>query len=404
MSHVDLKKAKPIPVTFLRSWIYDILIPFAVSRAALIVVALLGFHFLHLPITSKKWEVAADGNLKVVTEYLSANSWPFVNMWARWDSGWYLDIARHGYMFIPGKQSNVAFFPLYPYLVRFVHYFIPLPHDAGWLLIGIIIANAAFLVALIYLYHLVRLDYDRSLAARVVLYLCVFPTTLFCSAVYTESLFIALVISSFYYARTGRWFVAGALSAAAALARAPGILLVFPLTFEYFSQTEFNWRRVKPDVLSLTLAPIALLGHLTLLRWQFGDWNVISKTETLQGWNRHFTFPWTTLFRAFPTITTFNGYHGAFEFFFTIALLVLVIFACFRFRPSYAIYSVISLLFIVSWGTLLSAPRFGLMIFPAIMGLALLGQNAWFNRIYLVFSGTLALVSMVVFSQWGWVS
>jgi hypothetical protein len=176
------------------------------------------------------------------------------------------------------------------------------------------------------------------------------------------------------------------------------------LTFEYFSQTEFNWRRVKPDVLSLTLAPIALLGHLTLLRWQFGDWNVISKTETLQGWNRHFTFPWTTLFRAFPTITTFNGYHGAFEFFFTIALLVLVIFACFRFRPSYAIYSVISLLFIVSWGTLLSAPRFGLMIFPAIMGLALLGQNAWFNRIYLVFSGTLALVSMVVFSQWGWVS
>jgi Gpi18-like mannosyltransferase len=404
MSHVDLKKAKPIPVTFLRSWIYDILIPFAVSRAALIVVALLGFHFLHLRITSKKWEVAADGNLKVVTEYLSANSWPFVNMWARWDSGWYLDIARHGYMFIPGKQSNVAFFPLYPYLVRFVHYFIPLPHDAGWLLIGIIIANAAFLVALIYLYHLVRLDYDRSLAARVVLYLCVFPTTLFCSAVYTESLFIALVISSFYYARTGRWFVAGALSAAAALARAPGILLVFPLTFEYFSQTEFNWRRGKPDVLSLTLAPIALLGHLTLLRWQFGDWNVISKTETLQGWNRHFTFPWTTLFRAFPTITTFNGYHGAFEFFFTIALLVLVIFACFRFRPSYAIYSVISLLFIVSWGTLLSAPRFGLMIFPAIMGLALLGQNAWFNRIYLVFSGTLALVSMVVFSQWGWVS
>lgn len=393
-----------MPEGFLRLCVCDVLVPFALSRAALIVVAFLGFHFLQLPLKSHKWEVATSGDSHTVAEHLSANSWPFVNMWARWDAGWYLDIARHGYTFVPGKQSNVAFFPLYPYLVRLVHYFIPLPHDAGWLLIGIIVSNGALLVALVYLYRLVRLDYDRSTAARVVLYLCVFPTTLFLSAIYSESLFLALVISSFYYARAARWFAAGALSAAAALCRAPGVLLVVPLAFEYLSQREFEWRRLKPDVFALLLAPLALLGHLTFLRWRFGDWNVVSKTQTMQGWDRHFTFPWNTLLHSFPSITAFNGYHGAFEFFFTVALFGLVIFACLRLRPSYAIYSVVSLLFITSWGTLLSAPRFGLMIFPAIMGLALLGQNTLFNCAYLVFSGILALVSMVVFSQWGWVS
>ena len=46
----------------------------------------------------------------------------------------------------------------------------------------------------------------------------------------------------------------------------------------------------------------------------------------------------------------------------------------------------------------------GLVIFPAIIALALLGHNNAFNRAYLVFSTILALVSMVVFSQWGWVA
>jgi hypothetical protein len=198
--------------------------------------------------------------------------------------------------------------------------------------------------------------------------------------------------------------MAGALSAAAALCRVPGALLVLPLAFEYLSQREFNWRRLKPDIFAVILAPFALLGHLTFLRWRFGDWNVMSKTESMLGWNRHFTFPWNTLLHSVPSIIAFNGYHGAFEFFFTVALFGLVIFACLRFRASYAIYAVVSLLFVTSWGTLLSMPRFGLVIFPAIMALAVLGQNSLFNRVYLALSGTLALVSMIVFSQWGWVS
>ncbi|HEV3243494.1 MAG TPA: mannosyltransferase family protein [Chthoniobacterales bacterium] len=405
----DANQTTPIILFSLRRcfprWLVrDILVPLVGSRAALIIIAWLGLHLLHVHLDGTKWEVANDGYGHIVAEHLSPNSYPFINMWARWDGGWYLGIAQQGYSFVPAKQSNVAFFPLYPDLIEVVHHGIPLPRDAGWLLVGIIVSNAALLVALIYLYQLVRLDYDQHIAARVIIYLCIFPTTLFLSAVYSESLFLALVISAFYYARTARWLIVGILSAAAALCRPPGVLLMIPLAFEYLSQKEFQWRRIKPNCLPLLLAPMALAGHLTFLRWRFGDWNILSKAEAMQGWSRHLTLPWNTLLNSFPGMNSFNGFHGAFEFFFTLALLGLAIFGCFRLRPSYSIYAAVSLVFITSWGGLRSAPRFGLVIFPVIIALALLGHNNAFNRAYLVFSTILALVSMVVFSQWGWVA
>lgn len=382
----------------------DILLPLFLSRAALIIVAWLGLHFLHAHIYGTKWQIADDGFGQKVTDHLSANAHPFINMWSRWDAGWYLDIAQNGYSFVPGKQSNVAFFPLYPALIGCVHYLIPLSRPAGWLLVGIIVSNSALIVALIYLHRLVRLDFDRGTAFRTVLYLCVFPTTLFLSAVYSESLFLALVLSSFYYARVGRWFVAGSVAAAAALCRSPGVLIIIPLAFEYLSQKEFQWRRIRPDCLALFFAPLAVVGHFTFLHWRFGDWNIYSKAETAPGWDRHLTMPWNTLLHALPGINSFKGFHGAYEFFFTLVLLGLAIFGCFRVRLSYSIYAAVSLVFITSWGELRSAPRLGLVIFPIMIALALLGRNRTFSTVYLVLSTVLALVSMVVFSQWGWVA
>src|SRR5947199_1053148 len=123
----------------------DILVPLFFSRAALIIVAWLGLHFLHAHLYGTKWEIGDDGFGHTVTEHLSANGHPFINMWSRWDAGWYLEIAQNGYSFTPGKQSDVAFFPLYPNLIRLLHHVVPLSRDAGWLLVGIIVSNASLI-------------------------------------------------------------------------------------------------------------------------------------------------------------------------------------------------------------------------------------------------------------------
>src|SRR5260370_37231972 len=43
---------------------------------------------------------------------------PFLDAWIRWDARWYETIALHGYSFSERAQSSVAFFPLYPLLMR----------------------------------------------------------------------------------------------------------------------------------------------------------------------------------------------------------------------------------------------------------------------------------------------
>ena len=50
-----------------------------------------------------------------------------------------------------------------------------------------------------------KLDYNDGVAKKAVLFFCVFPTAYFLSALYSESLFLVLVLASFYYARQTRW-------------------------------------------------------------------------------------------------------------------------------------------------------------------------------------------------------
>ena len=38
--------------------------------------------------------------------------------WCQGDGGWYLRIAESGYFYTPGRQSSVAFFPVFPMLLR----------------------------------------------------------------------------------------------------------------------------------------------------------------------------------------------------------------------------------------------------------------------------------------------
>ena len=38
-----------------------------------------------------------------------------------WDGRWYRMVASDGYLLVPGRQSDPAFFPLYPVLLRTVH-------------------------------------------------------------------------------------------------------------------------------------------------------------------------------------------------------------------------------------------------------------------------------------------
>ncbi len=346
------------------------------------------------------WEISNTGRIIPVRGHVSFTMHPFVNMLSRWDAGWYGGIARDGYKFTVGQQSNTAFFPMYPMLIRAVHSVVRSSRLYSWFLCGIVVSNAALLAALAYFFQLVRLEFDGEAARRAVLYFLIFPTTLFLSAVYSEAVFLSFLIGSFYHARKGQWGLAGLLGCAATLSRPPGCVVIVGLIAEYLMQIEFNWRRIRLNVFALGLVPLGLGAFLLYLRYAQGS--VTAAAQAQYAWGLKLQNPWTTasaLLQRAP-----DGGGTMIDFGFTLVALGLVTAVAFRLRASYAAFSIAYLAFITMWGSLESIPRYILGLFPIVVLLALFGRNDAFHRVYVPFSAALAALFMAIFAVWGWVA
>ena len=384
----------------------DVIIRFLITRLALLLVARLGFSLIPLSIGfPSAWEIGADGNRHMVAKHVSPTTHPWVNILSRWDAGWYVDIARDGYHYEPGKPSNAAFFPLYPLLIRATHAILLLPdNDYWWFLSGIVLSNLALLVALGYFRSLLAIDFEAKTVSRAITYLLIFPTTFFFSSVYSESLFLALTVGAFYYARKNRWLTACILTALATLTRSQGIILLLPLLIEYLAQRNFRLEQVSWNATGFALIPAALFAFALFLKVNFGSWTIIFDLQN--AWNRRLMWPWypaAWLFRHAPPLSP--EHHDILDFSFLLALLAAAIFGIQKLRLSYSVYLWTALIFFSCWGIYVSIPRFDVVIFPFFIVIALGGtRSPVFHLAYVVLSSVLAGLFMVMHSQWNWVA
>jgi mannosyltransferase PIG-V len=192
-----------------------------------------------------------------ITERLGAVGNVLAAPAVRWDSIHYLGIAQHGYTSAP----STVFFPLYPLLVRALGFLVG--SDAG---AGVAISLAAFAAALMLLHRLTELELGRRAADATVLLLAFAPLSLFFSAVYTESLFLAVSVGSLYAARQRRWKLACALGCLASATRVTGAGLVLPLAIMYLRERRGLDRRAAwligvPAGLTAYLGYAALRGY-----------------------------------------------------------------------------------------------------------------------------------------------
>ncbi len=223
-----------------------------------------------------------------------------VSPFARWDSVWYLTIAQYGYGH-GGQAARTTFFPLYPLMIRGLG--VVLGSD---LIAGILISLVCFGVALAVLYRLVALELDDERARICVLLVAFWPMAYYFSAVYTESLFLALSVGCVYQARVGRWASAGLLGALAATSRNSGVVLVVPivLLFLYGPREDrprptvlrrnvLDWLRpvhpVRPALAWVLLVPAGLGLYLLFLVLTTGDGLTPFTQE--QVWFHHFAGP-----------------------------------------------------------------------------------------------------------------
>lgn len=156
--------------------------------------------------------------------------------WVHWDAEWYLLIAEHGYDALEARpelaprnrpEDTSGFFPLYP---GAVHALVRL--SWGWispLVAALLISNAALLGLLYALLAWLTPRLGEPAARAACIALATFPTSLFLSAPYSESLFLLLAVGALLAADRDRALLAGLLGAGAALSRPIGFLLVLPL-------------------------------------------------------------------------------------------------------------------------------------------------------------------------------
>ncbi|MDQ3980992.1 MAG: hypothetical protein M3314_15835 [Actinomycetota bacterium] len=325
----------------------NLLVLFLVTRVVLIAIGLVSRELMPGP-------VAHPRPLGVGPSFSSI---PFLDLWGQWDSSWYLSIAKYGYRPEPleGALANYAFFPLYPLLARGVGWMVGNPYIGG-----LIVSNAAFIVACVFLHRLVALDDDVETARRTVKYLFAAPAAFLFSAMLSESLYLALVVMCFYFARTDRWWAVGLLGFLLALTRGPGFLVVVPLLWVYLEQRGFSLRRLHPDVLWLALLP-AGVGTFMLFNWDLTGNPLAFARIQLTGWGHQFQNPLSALWGAVTggdTVLSFNGWY-------MIGMLVLTLVSLRMLGMAYALFALISILMPL----LYSAPggsmvRYALVIFP----------------------------------------
>jgi Gpi18-like mannosyltransferase len=362
---------------WIRSSIAYCIAVFLISRIALAVIAVIAETIIPGPVGAKFYHAVPD------------NIW--LDVWARWDSAFYLEIANQGYALTLREPSSAAFFPLYPILINTVKIMV-----GNTVLAGLIVSHLCFLAALITIHRLTELEFrDTPTANRAILYIAIFPTSLFFGAIYTESLFLLLSSLMFLFARKRLWAWAGIVGLLAASTRIVGITLLLPVLLEWWRSREP--RRDWFGLFWIAMIPIGLISQMVFLERAFGD--PITFWTTQESFNRIGINPINALARDLEPM--FKG--GVFPWNVVVdlsAFALAMTTAIVAFKPlgsSYTTYTLLGVLIPLSGGTG-SLARYVVVLFPVFMMLA-----RWSNRssvhwaALIVFSmGLIALTTLFV--------
>jgi len=219
---------------------------------------------------------------------------PFLNMWIRWDAGWYQAIAERGYSFSTTEQSAAAYFPLYPIAMQALIWM-----GANVFIAGILVTAACGLVAfcLFWLWAKERTDQPTADAATQLFLLWPFSFFLY-GAMYSDALFIALAVGAFLCLDRGALFASVALGTLATATRPVGPALVLGLLVRRIElQSRAGVGLTLKDFAPL-LCGAGIAAYMAFLYAKFGDPLAFLKAQSAwrqePGWSSLLKLPFIT--------------------------------------------------------------------------------------------------------------
>jgi hypothetical protein len=233
----------------------------------LVFVTALTMHVLHRPHGFLRQDHAYAHPLGVLTA---------------WDGQWYQHAAERGYLLVPGRPSDPAFFPLYPLLLRVFHSL-----GLSFATAGVVLSNLVFIGAVLLFHELGREYLPREQADRAAVYLAIVPMGFVFSMAYPEGLVLAAMLAAALSALRGRWWAATLLAAAASLARPEGIFIAIPLAAIAHTQWNGASDRKRGQAVAAVLAgPVGLLAYPSYLGWALHE--PFAWLQAEHAWGRSF--------------------------------------------------------------------------------------------------------------------
>lgn len=341
----------------MRAWLGErwAIIGAAVASRVLVLLAAATSHWLHWP-----------GGKPPVHGASTAHTLSILSFW---DGVWYRTVAEQGYLFIPGRHSDPAFFPLYPIVLRGLNGI-----GLSFLTSGLLVANLAFVVGILLFYELSKRVVPPDIARTSALIAAFFPMSFVFSMTYPEGLVLAALTTALLLALKGRWTLSAVAGAVAALARPEAVFFALPIAALALSRARASGKVASGRALGAAFAPVASVITFPLyLGWALHD--VTSWNRAQAAWGR--SFQPAGFFHAFQQLENngINPWLWRDVGFFVIYLALIAAAHRIGIEWPWLVAGAAVVVLPLASGTFLSVARFGLFALPAYWGAAALASR-----------------------------
>ncbi len=301
--------------------------------------------------------------------WFSLNNFHFENLtkvFSNHDTGWYFNVAKSWYFdtsSLPINEWNsphqhYAFFPLFPFLIRLFAEVFKLEYNSASFIISLL-SNLFLIYYLIKL--MLSLDYNKDQIFKIGLTILLFPFLQHLYFNYTESIFLMLVLASFYYIKSNNNLAFLFTSFLLVLTRPNGIVMIMPLYIFYLEENKIlSIKHFFSQLIKTGLKWFSFM-FLGLFIWCFFQYvttgSFFKFAEVQVYWQKKSMFPLFAMFR--------QGY-WQYQILSIISILYLLILFYFRKkeRLSFQTFNLITWVMPLSAGSVISIGRYMGICFP----------------------------------------
>lgn len=345
----------------------------------------------------------------------------FIYSWANFDGVHYLTIAERGYV---GTALIQAFFPVYPFLTKYLNLII-----GNTIISGLLLSTLFSFGLWLTWFYFLKKHFSQRVAWVGMGILFLFPTSFYFTALYTESLFLLLILWIFLLAEKQKWMLVSVLTMLLSATRVVGVFIIPALMLEVlglnfwkdltsmasgkFSQlrSKLNPTTLKTTLL-LAMGSLGLFTYMYFLWQEFHDPLYFFHVQSAFGSGRQenlVVYP-QVVWRYLKILLTFEPHNWRYLTYVQEAVVgtvgfVLLLLSVKKVKLSWWAFSVMAFLLPTLTGNFSSMPRYVLVCFPIFIWLALLLQNKrWFLWLYLLGSTVLLVINTMLFIQGYWVA